>query len=233
MEPFVLPFYFGENRRSVQFEHRQDMASNWDHIPSDSECLANITADYSAEGKHTVFVKDHAIYVWPDKVPHHILCSSANTFIIRNPTKAIKSLYRQTLADFNDSFWDRLVPEEAGFEEQWRMYNLITHDLKQKAMVIDADDLMANPKGMLMEYCASTGLEFDEKMLDWNNDADKAEKPWDFIPDTWMCDVKQTSGFRAKDKVHDEGIVYPQLVTDTIDECMPWYQKLYDNRFVQ
>merc|ERR1719295_591857 len=117
LEPFVLNFYFGDRRRSVQFEERQELGDVWDHIPTDAECIANITADYSSEGIHTIFVKEHAQHVYPDKVPHDILCKAANTFIIRNPSKSIKSLYRQTLADFNESFWDRLVPEEVGYEE--------------------------------------------------------------------------------------------------------------------
>ena len=107
-EPFCLQYYFGENRRSIQFADRQDVASNWDKIPTDSETLANITADYSSQGFDHVFIKEHAVYVYPDKIPDEILSSSTHTFIIRNPEKSVRSLYRQTLADFEESAWDRL-----------------------------------------------------------------------------------------------------------------------------
>ena len=230
-EPFALPFYFGANPISVQFkDNHEEIASNWDRIPTFEEGLEKITNNYSLEGFEKVFVKEHAIYAYPDKIPDDILCSAANSFIIRTPEKAIKSLYRQTLAKFEDSVWDRMVVEEVGYHEQWLMYDKIVNKLGQNAIIIDADDLMANPRDILINYCKFVGLEYNEKMLDWSNDKNINDKPWDFIPISWVSDVKSTTGFRKQDKVQDEGIEYPAIVQDTIDANMCWYQRLYDQR---
>ncbi len=232
-EPFALPFYFGPDRISVQFkDNHEEVAGAWDKIPTFSEGLTNITKDYSSEGYDKVFVKEHAIYAYPDRIPDDILCSAANSFIIRDPRKSIKSLYRQTLSKFEDSVWDRLVPDEVGYKEQWLWYDKIVNTLKQPVIVIDADDLMTNPRDVLIKYCEFVGLEFNEKMLDWSDDTGKDDAPWDFIPISWVRDVKATTGFRQKDKVQDEGVVYPSVVQDTIDANMKWYEQLYSKRLV-
>ena len=38
--------------------------------------------------------------------------------------------------------------------------------------VIDADDLLDNPNGIIEAYCKSVGLEYDPKMLDWDTEKD-------------------------------------------------------------
>ena len=38
--------------------------------------------------------------------------------------------------------------------------------------VIDADDLLENPSGIIEAYCKSVGLDYDEKMLEWDSEED-------------------------------------------------------------
>ena len=69
-EPFALPHYFGPEKRSVQFAHDQEVAKRFEHIPTYAESLNNITEDF--EEYHATFIKEHAIHVWPDKVPKEV-----------------------------------------------------------------------------------------------------------------------------------------------------------------
>eukprot|EP01084_Bolivina_argentea_P206835 353024_1 len=108
-EPFDLPFYFDPNR-SIQLQDHQDMTATWHRIPTYGDSLANILRDYPSEGYHKVFVKEHAIYAYPDAVPDDILISAKNTFLIRH-----RRAY--ALDPFEESLWDRLVPQEVGYEE--------------------------------------------------------------------------------------------------------------------
>jgi hypothetical protein len=39
--------------------------------------------------------------------------------------------------------------------------------------VIDADDLLDDPEGILRAYCKSVGLEFTKDMLNWDNEEDQ------------------------------------------------------------
>ena len=52
--------------------------------------------------------------------------------------------------------------------------------LNQKAdkidiCVIDADDLLDNPSGIIEAYCQNVGLDYDEKMLDWSSEEDRKQ----------------------------------------------------------
>ena len=224
-EPFVLPHYFGPEKRSVQFANNQEVATRFGHIPTYAESLKNITEDY--HGYHTTFIKEHAMHVWPDKVPKEVMENSFHAFIIRNPEKAIKSLYRQTLVDFDESAWSHIVPEEIGFREQLSMCKYVTGELNIKVFVIDADDLLRNPSGVLERFCDFVGLQFSESMLDWSNDnAKKEDKPWDFLANSWIKDIKETNGFRKMDKVQDTGIEYPQFIYDAISDNLKYYNEL-------
>ena len=234
-EPFALPHYFGANKMSVQFSNEPEVEKRIigkrGKIPTHDERLQEIVSEY--EGYDTNFIKEHAMYAWPDVIPKEIMQSSYHTFIIRTPEKAIKSVYRQTLASFKDSVWSHIVPEELGFKEQLLMYTFVTEELKMDAMVIDAEDLMKKPKQVLEKYCSFVGLHFDECMLDWSKDDTKTEeKPWDFLPNSWIKDVKETRGFRKEDKVQDIEIEYPEFIYDAISENMTYYETLKRHKLV-
>eukprot|EP01083_Nonionella_stella_P257843 882086_1 len=80
-EPFALPFYFGDEHKSVQFINNQKLSQQFNPCPTFAESLQNITKQYS-DDYHTVFIKEHALYAWPNVIPIEILSSSINTFII-------------------------------------------------------------------------------------------------------------------------------------------------------
>ena len=228
-EPFILPHYFGPEKRSIQFVNDPEAPNRFGRIPTYAECLNNITEDY--EGYHTTFIKEHAMRVWPDKVPREVLHNSFHAFIIRNPEKAIKSVYRQILVDFKESLWSHIVPEELGFREQLLMYKCITGELNMKVFVIDADDLIRNPREVMEKFCNFVGLQFSESMLNWSTDDAKTEdKPWDFFPNSWIKDVKETNGFRKMDKVQDTGIEYPQFIYNAISDNMKYYNELKSHK---
>ena len=215
----------------MQFDNEPEVGQRFGKIPTHKEKLQEIIAKY--ENYDTNFIKEHAMYAWPDIIPKEIMKASCHTFIIRNPEKAIKSYYRQTLVDFEESIWSHIVPEELGFNEQFQMYELVTKDLKLDAMVIDADDLINCPKKVLEKYCEFVGLPFYECMLDWSkDDAKPGEKPWEFLPISWIKDVKETNGFRKKDKVQDVDVEYPQFIYKAISENMIYYEKLQKNKLM-
>ena len=41
--------------------------------------------------------------------------------------------------------WDHFDDSEVGFTELMQMYKLVTQDLKQEAIIVDADDLLQHP----------------------------------------------------------------------------------------
>ena len=84
------------------------------------------------------------------------------------------------------------MPSEAGYDELRRVFdylrsigqigpqvagqNNVTNgdkrfndDGKVDICLIDADDLLDNPNGIIEAYCKSIGLEYDAAMLDWES----------------------------------------------------------------
>jgi len=226
-EPFALPFYFGPTRKSVQFEKQQEIADNWKEIPTHASCQAKVFADVEED---RVFVKEHAMYCFPpgEGSPEDIcgrenLENSMHTFIIRHPEPALKSLWRQVLQQDGGSFWDRIVKEEVGFKEQADMYDYVTKTLGQETLVIDSEDFKHNPKQTLRQYCEFTGLPYSDAMIDFENERE-GEKPWDFLPPTWISDVNKKKKIE-KGAVQDE-TEYPEIIWEAIRESMPHYEKL-------
>ena len=60
-------------------------------------------------------------------------------------TLLIKQAWRHNLSLSFDSGWNRFDADEAGFKELHKVFKMVTDDLKQPAIVIDADDLLQNP----------------------------------------------------------------------------------------
>ena len=44
---------------------------------------------------------------------------------------------------------------------------IVKQNMDPHPIVIDADDLLENPRGIMEHYCKETGLPFEEQMLTW------------------------------------------------------------------
>lgn len=133
----------------------------------------------------------------PTVVPREILERFHFTFLIRHPKYAIPSYYRCCIPPLVErTGFNPFMPNEAGYEELKRLFDYckgtglvgpricgqgegkVDEASSSKAdsgieiCVIDADDLLDDPKGILQQYCASIGLEFCDEMLKWDNEED-------------------------------------------------------------
>lgn len=71
-----------------------------------------------------------------------------HTFLIRNPQKSVYSLYKMSL-NKELTGWDHFDASEVGFKELVQVYNLVTEELGQQAIIVDADDLLKYPGNFL------------------------------------------------------------------------------------
>jgi hypothetical protein len=230
-EPFTLPHYFGPERKSKQFEDKQDVVSKFAAtMTTNAEKLKEIVE--CSDGSRSVFIKENAVHVWPGKIPNDVLGQFVHTFIIRNPEKAIKSLYRRSLLPFDEGLWSRIISDELGFKEQLLMYNHVTKVLKQPAIIIDADDLLSNPREVMQSYCAFVGLEFEESMLDWSIKKyhEGEANPWEWLPKAWLKDMTEANNLADVEPTPKAGIVYPGVIFTAIQQNMKYYQEMWSQR---
>ena len=136
----------------------------------------------------------------PTVIPEAILTGFHFTFLIRHPRYSIPSYFRCTVPplDVLTGFYE-FMPSEAGYDELRRVFDYLCSinnvgpkvatqgsktavlnvdkavkgSLAQTGMcVVDADDLLDDPKAIIEAYCKTVGLDYDDKMLNWDSEDD-------------------------------------------------------------
>ncbi|KAI9653977.1 MAG: helicase [Bathelium mastoideum] len=136
----------------------------------------------------------------PTVIPETLLQQFHFTFLIRHPRFSIPSYYRCTVPPLDSvtGFYN-FMPSEAGYAELRRFFDYLRqsgqvgpqlagqlpnghngaangHTARTPPVdicVIDADDILDNPEEMIEAFCKSTGIKFDPKMLNWDNEEDQ------------------------------------------------------------
>lgn len=130
----------------------------------------------------------------PTVIPRKILEQFHFAFLIRHPKHSIPSYIRCTTPPLSKvTGWNHFLPEEAGYDEQRRIFDWFrtegvigpeiadqhtngatngTTKAKNEICVIDADDLLDNPEGIMRKFCASVGIAFNPSMLEWDTPED-------------------------------------------------------------
>ena len=87
--------------------------------------------------------------------------------------------------------------------------------------VVDSDDLLRDPDGMLRRLCAALGVPFDAAMLSWPPGPRPTDGVW---APHWYASVEASTGFGPW-----RGDVVPDLpdhLAALADECRPFYDEL-------
>ena len=130
----------------------------------------------------------------PTILPLSSLRSFQFTFLIRNPRLSIPSIYRlSTPPRCAKTGWLFFSAEDAGYLELRRLFDyarqagLIGPQLAGKnravstisssdgehhecpIVIVDADDLLDDPAGVMSVYCNAVGIPFSADMLDWSS----------------------------------------------------------------
>lgn len=161
----------------------------------------------------------------PTVVPKEILDQFHFTFLIRHPRYSVPSYYRCTVPPLDrlTGFYE-FMPSEAGYDEVRRVFEYLCsvghigpkisthgsngaqangngvincHSNNIDICVVDADDLLDNPKGTIKAYCNSVGIKYDPEMLNWNSEEDQKQakaafEKWPGFHEDAMnsCDLK-------------------------------------------
>ncbi|RFU31951.1 hypothetical protein B7463_g4347, partial [Scytalidium lignicola] len=194
----------------------------------------------------------------PTVVPAEILKKFHFTFLIRHPRSSIPSYYRCTIPPLDDvtGFYD-FYPSEAGYDELRRVFDFLRSvgqvgpqlagddkELRHEEVritVIDADDLLDDPTGIIKAYCKEVGMDYDSGMLTWDTEEDHARakeafEKWrgfhdDAINSTSLRPrdaAHKTKTIEAEDKEWREkyGEMGQRIIRETVDKNIPDYEYL-------
>ncbi|XP_032220901.2 branched-chain-amino-acid aminotransferase-like protein 2 [Nematostella vectensis] len=228
-EPYSLPYYFGNERLSKRYISE-------DVIPAATYNSVGQLLQKEYDGVDCVFSKDMAYYV---KGRFGIFLEDGfkdfqHTFLIRNPEKAVYSLYK---ASINPKLtgWDYFDPEEAGFLQLFELYNFVKKHVNPSPVVLDADDLLEAPDEIMQSYCETIGVDHEPGMTRWEpGPVDE----WD-VWAGWHENVLKSSGFQrtpgkkeasnckaaCKEEVPDD-------VARVIKQSMSGYEAMYAQRLL-
>lgn len=225
-EPFLTIFYYSPERKSP----RPACAGSLQAFSQSSYGSVSKMLQQDFTGKDFVFIKDMA-YCVEGKFDIFLEDGFKNfkhTFMIRDPRKAISSLYRLST---NPALagWDYFDPAETGFKQLQELYQFIERHVHKSPVVVDAEDLLKFPKETMQIYCEAVGLPFIEHMTSW-----QPGPVADWGPCTaWHDEVMNSSGFIAPPEkdTGSPGDLSPE-VASAVKECMPYYEALAARRIL-
>ena len=110
----------------------------------------------------------------------------ANAFLIRDPAATLASYARKRPA--------AITLDEIGLPAQADLFDRAAQALGRAPPVVDSDDLLADPRGMLSALSEALGIAFDPAMLAWP----KGRRPTDDVwAPAWYDRVEASTGFDA------------------------------------
>jgi hypothetical protein len=135
-----------------------------------------------------------------------------HAMLIRHPRDMLLSL-DQKLATI------RLT--DTGLPQQWEIFRRLTADGDPTPPVVDAADLLRDPRGVLTELCRRLDLEFRESMLAWPAGPRPTDGVW---AKHWYEQVERSTGFAPYRP--REGELSAGLVAVEAEAC-EIYQRLH------
>lgn len=144
---------------------------------------------------------------WLDGLTH--------AFLLRDPREMLLSL---------DQKLDRITVADSGLAQQVEIFDYVRAKTGTTPAVIDAHDLLANPRAMLMRLCDVLGIDFTERMLAWRPGRRDTDGVW---AKYWYHAVESSTGFSRWQP--REGVLAPEL--EAVErECRPLYDRLFAHR---
>ena len=137
--------------------------------------------------------------------------SCQNVFLIRHPARVVASYAKKregaTLADI-------------GFAQQAELFDEVMSWSNLPPVVIDSDDIRADPAALLQKLCAALHVSFTRKMLHWPAGGNQADGVW---AAHWYAAVHRSTGFAgAEGPLPALGGAYADLAA----AALPFYEKL-------
>ncbi len=210
-EPFGEAWYQGENPM-------------WPRVGPDSVRTPGLTLEsvwemLLAEAKKgPVFSKDFPHYIdhlWSDEFFAHF----NHSFLIRDPAKTITSMYKH---------WPDFHPKEVGFLEQRQLFDQLCDYLGEVPPVIDSDDLLEDPHGMVEVYCNAVGIPFMPESLSWEPGARDEVSWWD--GGSFHSNLRNSDGLKPQVRKYVDISQVPDRVKEVYQTVLPHYEALYQHR---
>lgn len=168
------------------------------------------------EGKHVYYQKHMTHHILPEMDKAWLL-KVTNCFLIREPRRVILS-------------FSKVIPnpsiEQTGIPQQVELFNYVREQTGQNPPVLDAKDVLLNPRGALTALCAALDVPFDEAMLSWQAGTRPTDGNW---AKYWYASVEKSTSFMPYD---DDDTPLPPELQPMQAECDALYAEMMAQRLV-
>lgn len=166
------------------------------------------------EGR-AIFYQKHMTHHLLPTIDREWLDELTHTFLIRDPREMLTS-YIRTIPD------PRL--EDTGLPQQVEIFDRVKQRMGRTPPVIDARDVLENPRRTLGLLCDALGVPFADAMLHWPPGPRDTDGVW---AKHWYHNVERSTGFEPyRPKSED----VPDALHPLLEQCMALYQRLHRDR---
>ncbi len=173
-----------------------------------------------------VFSKDmpqFTDHMWNKK----FLANFRHSFLIRDPAKVLASLNRSWTKSGNTTGFAR---HEIGFDEQRKLFDILSDIDGAPPPLIDSDDLLEDPYQVVAAYCTAIGIPFVPEALSWQP-GDRGEVLWyDSDDSIWHETLKNSDGLKPQRRKTADISELPMRLQDLYRSFLPHYQHLHRHR---
>jgi len=166
------------------------------------------------EGRSIFYQKHMAHHLLPE-IQRGWLDSLTHAFLIRNPSDMLTSLVKH---------WPKPTPPDTGLWQQVEIVETVEKRTRRTPPIIDARDVLENPRRMLGLLCEAIGVPFTDAMLSWPAGRRATDGIW---AKHWYGAVERTTGFQPY-RPKNEPV--PAALRPLLDECMTCYASLHAKR---
>ena len=198
-------------------------ASGVDH-PMRDETIAAMDCDWhsvmktlreEAPGLASIWYQKHMWHHMVGPIGYQDFAGFTHAFLIREPERMIGSYLRKR---------ESAAFEDFGLERQAEFFEREADRLGRAPPVVDANDVLANPAGVLSKLCAALEIPWDRAMLSWAPGCRPTDGPW---APHWYGAVEKSTGFGSPET---RPVELPHEARCLAELCRPYYERLAAHR---
>jgi hypothetical protein len=189
--------------------------------PGRDEVLAHHESDWRkvtatlagpVPGGRAIWYQKHMAHHMLPMIGRDWLDVLTHAFLIREPDEMLASLVKT---------YPKAGLADTGLLQQCEIFDRVADRQGHAPPVVLASDVLKNPRGMLTKLCAALGIPFLPQMLTWEPGRRATDGIW---APHWYAVVEASTGFEPW---RDRQTETAEALRPLLDECRPWYEKLY------
>lgn len=177
--------------------------------------VAALAAQPSAAGC-SLFYEKHMTHHMLPGFGRDWLIGCRNAFLIREPARVLASYVKKRSA---------VSLQEIGLPQQRELFEQVSSALGAPAPVVDCEDLLQDPGGVLARLCEALGIPYHPAMLRWPAGPRASDGVW---APAWYDAVERSTGFAPPEARAQPEL--PESLRAIANSARPYYEALARHR---